>query len=154
MEMVIVLEDDVRFKVESRYINLWDISLSFYFDHSKPYFIHNLHHILKEAESLDWDLLYLGRKRGPGAQDDVEKKVTERITTATYSYWTIGYILKGKAARILIDESPLEKMVPVDEYLPIMYGAHKESRYSRFGSYFLKCWNIPTQKTLLKLVCQ
>ena len=87
---------------------------------------------------MDWDLLYLGRKRGPGAQDDVEKKVTERITTATYSYWTIGYILKGKAARVLIDERPLEKMVPVDEYLPIMYGAHKESRYSRFGSYFIE----------------
>ena len=41
----------------------------------------------------DWDLIYLGRKRGPGAQDDVEKRVTERIVTATYSYWTIGYIL-------------------------------------------------------------
>ena len=140
MEMVIVLEDDVRFKVKGRHLFFSGNTLatSFVDDQLKPYFIHNLHHILKEAESLDWDLLYLGRKRGPGAQDDIEKKVTERITTATYSYWTIGYILKGKAARVLIDERPLEKMVPVDEYLPIMYGAHKESRYSRFGSYFIE----------------
>ena len=109
--MVIVLEDDVRFK---------------------PYFLTELHYVLKEAKDLDWDLLYLGRKRGPGAQDDVEEKVTKRISTATYSYWTIGYIIKGKAAKILIDENPLEKMVPVDEYLPIMYGAHKEGRYAQY----------------------
>ena len=137
MEMVIVLEDDVRFKVKGRRFFFWLVPVLIY-DLIKPYFIHNLHHVLKEAESLDWDLLYLGRKRGPGAQNDVEKKVTERITTATYSYWTIGYILKGKAARVLIDEKPLEKMVPVDEYLPIMYGAHKESAYSRFGSNFMQ----------------
>ena len=71
--MVIVLEDDVRFK---------------------PYFIRELHYLLKEAQTIEWDLIYLGRKRGPGAQNDKEQKVTERITTATYSYWTIGYILK------------------------------------------------------------
>ena len=67
----------------------------------------------------------MGRKRGPGAQDDVEKRVTDRIVTATYSYWTIGYLLRGRAAKVLLDEEPLKKLVPVDEYLPIMYGAHK-----------------------------
>ena len=82
---------------------------------------------MREAReaNLDWDLIYLGRKRGPGAQDDVETRVTERIVSATYSYWTIGYLLRGRAAKILIDEEPLKKLVPVDEYLPIMYGAHK-----------------------------
>ena len=70
-------------------------------------------------------MIYLGRKRGPGAQNDVEKRVTDLLVTATYSYWTIGYILSGRGARILIEEEPLSKMVPVDEYLPIMYGAHK-----------------------------
>lgn len=73
----------------------------------------------------------MGRKRGPGAQDDVERKVTDRIVSATYSYWTIGYLLRGRAAKILLDEEPLKKLVPVDEYLPIMYGAHKESKYAK-----------------------
>ena len=73
----------------------------------------------------------MGRKRGPGAQDDVEKRVTDRIVTATYSYWTIGYLLRGRAAKILLDEEPLKKLVPVDEYLPIMYGAHKGKLYTK-----------------------
>ena len=41
-------------------------------------------------------------------------------------------MLTGRAAKILVDEKPLTKMVPVDEYLPIMYGAHKEDRYNKY----------------------
>ena len=49
---------------------------------------------------------------------------------------------KGSAARTLIDEKPLEKLVPVDEYLPIMYGAHKESKYAKhFGNKSLKAFS-------------
>ena len=40
-------------------------------------------------------------------------------------------MLTGRAAKILVDEKPLTKMVPVDEYLPIMYGAHKEWKYNK-----------------------
>ena len=64
--------------------------------------------------------------------EDEEKMVTEHISTATYSYWTIGYILSGRAAQILVQERPLSKIVPVDEYLPIMYGAHKEDAYNQY----------------------
>lgn len=112
-DIYLILEDDVRFGTN---------------------FVRDLQAIIKEAKTIQggWDLIYIGRKRGPGATDDVEKMVTENISTATYSYWTIGYMLTGKAAKILVDEKPLTKMVPVDEYLPIMYGAHKEDRYNRY----------------------
>ena len=40
-------------------------------------------------------------------------------------------MLTGKGAKMLVDENPLSKMVPVDEYLPIMYGAHKEYKYNK-----------------------
>ena len=41
-------------------------------------------------------------------------------------------MITGSAAQKLIREKPLEKLVPVDEYLPIMYGAHKEDKYNRY----------------------
>jgi collagen beta-1,O-galactosyltransferase len=120
-DIYLILEDDIRFG---------------------PHFTRQIQNILKEAETIDWDLIYVGRKRGPGAAGDVEKMVTENISTATYSYWTLGYIISGKAAKILVDEKPLSKMVPVDEYLPIMYGAHKEDKYNRyFNNRILKAFS-------------
>jgi len=38
-----------------------------------------------------------------------------------YTYWTLAYLLTKEGARRLVQGNPLDKMVPVDEYLPIMY---------------------------------
>jgi len=109
-ETYLVLEDDVRFG---------------------PDFVADLRRTLREAKDIDWDLIYVGRKRGPGADNDVEVMVTESISNVTYSFWTLGYLITGDAAKVLVDEKPLEKLVPVDEYLPIMYGAHKIDSYTK-----------------------
>ena len=39
-----------------------------------------------------------------------------------YTYWTLAYILTKSGAEKLLAGNPLGKMVPVDEYLPIMFG--------------------------------
>lgn len=41
-----------------------------------------------------------------------------------YSYWTIGYILNQSGARKLLDANPLTNLLPVDEFIPIMYDKH------------------------------
>lgn len=41
-----------------------------------------------------------------------------------YSYWTLSYALSFSGATKLLDQQPLTKMVPVDEYLPIMFDRH------------------------------
>ena len=41
-----------------------------------------------------------------------------------YSYWTVGYALTLDGAKKLVAGEPLGKMVPVDEYLPIMFDKH------------------------------
>lgn len=46
------------------------------------------------------------------------------LVRAAYSYWTLGYILSESGARKLLDAMPLGKLVPVDEYLPILSDAH------------------------------
>ena len=85
-ETYLVLEDDVRFG---------------------PDFVADLRTTLREAKDIDWDLIYVGRKRGPGADDDVEVMVTESISNVTYSFWTLGYLITGDAAKVLVDEKPL-----------------------------------------------
>ena len=103
-ENTIVLEDDIRFE---------------------PYFkekISALHNELKRT-NLDWDLIFLGRK--------ILWSVTEPwvegsdlLVHVNYTYWTLGYMLSQDGAKKLVEEMPLKKIVPVDEYLPIMYDKH------------------------------
>ena len=48
------------------------------------------------------------------------------LVYATYSYWTFGYIITLKGAQKLIAGDPLGKMVPVDEYIPVMFDDHSK----------------------------
>lgn len=103
-ESVMVLEDDVRFE---------------------PYFRQKVNYVLNELQKLntEWDLVYLGRKR---MQEQEEPLVegSRNLVHAGYSYWTLGYILSSRGAKKLLAAKPLENMVPVDEYLPILFDKH------------------------------
>jgi len=48
-----------------------------------------------------------------------------------YTYWTLSYLLTLRGAKLLLAGDPLGKMVPVDEYLPIMYGRHPNSTWAQ-----------------------
>ncbi|KFO62069.1 Procollagen galactosyltransferase 1, partial [Corvus brachyrhynchos] len=41
-----------------------------------------------------------------------------------YSYWSLGYALSLRGARKLLAAEPLGKMIPVDEFLPLMFDRH------------------------------
>ncbi|XP_034938620.1 glycosyltransferase 25 family member [Chelonus insularis] len=103
-EKIMVLEDDVKFE---------------------PFFKNKVNFIMDELKALkiDWDLIYLGRKR---MQENEEPFVngSNYLVYAGYSYWTLGYILSGKGAQKLLDAKPLNSLVPVDEYLPILFDKH------------------------------
>lgn len=106
LDKVLVLEDDVRFE---------------------PDFRNQLQHLLQEANALSseypWELIYIGRKRFhsnpvtmvPGAS---------ALAWAEYTYWTLGYAISLRGARKLVSAKPLEKMIAVDEFLPIMFNKH------------------------------
>ena len=55
-----------------------------------------------------------------------EKSVEDAslLVEADYSFWTLGYLLSNSGAKKLLAGDPLGKMVPVDEYLPIMFNKH------------------------------
>lgn len=82
---------------------------------------------------------YLGRKiMQPKKEFFVENM--EHLVYPSYCYWTIGYILTIEGARKLIDAMPLQNLIPVDEFLPIMFDKHP--RYSYLANYKLFCLRI------------
>ena len=66
---------------------------------------------------------YIGRKR---LYIDQESRL-EGLSTLIYpkySYWTLCYMISHSGAKKLLAQRPLQKILPVDEYLPIMFGEH------------------------------
>lgn len=70
-------------------------------------------------------LSYLGRKRLQEKEEE-QVKGTDYLVWAGYSYWTLGYLLSSQGAKKLIAQDPLSTIIPVDEYLPILYDKHPE----------------------------
>ena len=66
---------------------------------------------------------YLGRKRLKYKEEEWVKGA-KTLIWPHYSYWTLSYILSYRGATKLLAQKPLSKMVPVDEYLPIMFNQH------------------------------
>ncbi|XP_011267407.1 glycosyltransferase 25 family member [Camponotus floridanus] len=106
---VMVLEDDVRFE---------------------PFFRQKVNYVLEELSALgiEWDLIYVGRKKLVKSESPVEG--SKFLLHAAYSYWTLGYILSENGARKLIGAMPLGKLVPVDEYLPILSDTHPKEQWA------------------------
>lgn len=46
------------------------------------------------------------------------------LVEADYSYWTLGYALSAQGARKLLAAQAFSKMLPVDEFLPVMFNKH------------------------------
>ncbi|KAM3825288.1 inactive glycosyltransferase 25 family member 3 [Vipera latastei] len=123
LEKSLVLEDDIRFEA---------------------YFKRRLAKLMDELErtQLDWELIYLGRKQ---VNSDKEEAVAEipNLVVPEYSYWTLAYVLSRRGAQKLVEARPLSKILPVDEFLPIMYDKHPNEDYKKhFSSRDLRAFSI------------
>ncbi|KAM4747557.1 procollagen galactosyltransferase 1 [Rhinophrynus dorsalis] len=119
-----VFEDDLRFEI---------------------YFKRRLQNLLDDMEKaeLDWDLIYLGRKRMQVEEPEEPVRGVRNLVVADYSYWTLGYLISLRGARKLLNAEPLGKMLPVDEFLPVMYDKHPISDYSdQFSPRDLKAFSV------------
>lgn len=67
---------------------------------------------------------YVGRKRMQVAQPEVSVEGVNNLVEADYSYWTLGYALSQQGAKKLLAAQPFGKMLPVDEFLPVMFNKH------------------------------
>lgn len=49
-----------------------------------------------------------------------------------YSHWTVAYALSLSGAKKLLADEPLKKLLPVDEYIPIMFDRQPNEYWSSF----------------------
>lgn len=112
LSQVLILEDDVRFE---------------------PNFRNQLRGLLMEATTLSnryrWELIYIGRKRFHSKSMEMVPGASV-LAWADYTYWTLGYAISLSGARKLVSAKPLEKMIAVDEFLPIMFNRHTNPEWS------------------------
>ncbi|NXA43304.1 GT251 galactosyltransferase, partial [Eudromia elegans] len=66
-----------------------------------------------EQEGLDWDLIYIGRKRMQVEHPEESVPRVRNLVVADYSYWTLAYAVSLRGARKLLAAEPLAKMLPV-----------------------------------------
>ncbi|XP_067370636.1 procollagen galactosyltransferase 2 isoform X2 [Channa argus] len=124
LQKVLVLEDDVRFE---------------------PRFKRRLQAIMDDVDKaqLEWDLIYVGRKRMQVQQPEQSVEGVNNLVEADYSYWTLGYALSEQGARKLLAANPLTRMLPVDEFLPVMFDKHPNTQYmSHFEPRDLKAFSV------------
>ncbi|CAJ0943333.1 unnamed protein product, partial [Mesorhabditis belari] len=82
-----------------------------------------------------WDFVYLGRKIN-SAEGEFFVTGHRHLSTIGYSYWTLGYMISLDGAKKLLATEPLKRLLPVDEYLPIMYNKHPNKEWaSNFVGY-------------------
>ncbi|KAJ8345323.1 hypothetical protein SKAU_G00295160 [Synaphobranchus kaupii] len=110
LKVSLVIEDDLRFEV---------------------FFKRRLQNLMEELQSqrLDWDLIYIGRKRMQVDRPEKAVPNIHNLVEADYSYWTLGYMMSLQGAKKLLKAEPLKRMLPVDEFLPIMFDKHPVSDY-------------------------
>lgn len=67
---------------------------------------------------------YVGRKRMQVEHPEKAVPRVRNLVEADYSYWTLAYVLSAQGARKLLAAQPLTRMLPVDEFLPVMFDKH------------------------------
>ncbi|KAM8793865.1 procollagen galactosyltransferase 1 [Eudromia elegans] len=112
LQKSVVFEDDLRFEI---------------------FFKRRLMNLMQdlEQEGLDWDLIYIGRKRMQVEHPEESVPRVRNLVVADYSYWTLAYAVSLRGARKLLAAEPLAKMLPVDEFLPVMFDKHPVSDYMK-----------------------
>lgn len=87
--------------------------------------------LLKE-ETVSWDFMYLGRMK---IWNDKEQ-VCKGIVRPGYSWLSHSYVIKDSGAEKLVNTNFLSSLIPLDEYLPVMYNSHeREDLLEHFKAY-------------------
>uniref|UniRef100_A0A0N4ZVL9 Glycosyltransferase 25 family member n=1 Tax=Parastrongyloides trichosuri TaxID=131310 RepID=A0A0N4ZVL9_PARTI len=124
LNRVIVFEDDIRFSKNATGI---------------------LRHLIYDIDNNKdtWDFIYFGRRKENPKVQEYFVPGHKHLSTVTYSYWTLGYALSYNGAKKLLEGRPLENMMALDEYIPIMYDNHPfEEWKNHFKNRNLKAFTI------------
>lgn len=118
---VLIFEDDIKFE---------------------SYFTDRILTLTHEARKIGgWDLIYIGRKRLQETEEFLPN--SRNFVKVSYTYWTLGYVISLEGAKKLLAAKPLEKLLPVDEFLPIMFDMHANDTWKhQFEPRNLNAWSV------------
>ncbi len=68
---------------------------------------------VEEISNLPYDFVYLGWK-----EMDKSEEIDGKLVKPVYPYWTLAYMIRPEAARVLVNDVIKCNIIPVDEYLP------------------------------------
>ena len=68
---------------------------------------------IEEISQLPYDFVYLGWK-----EMDESEEIDGKLVKPVYPYWTLAYMIRPDAARVLVNDVIKCNIIPVDEYLP------------------------------------
>jgi len=100
-------------------------------------FLQNFDNMLKYILNLDihYDMFYLNRYKLNHLYNlGNEIEVNDNIIIPKYSYNTSSYILTYNGAKKLLNTNLLKHLLPIDEFLPIMYDS--EYPHKKYSCYF------------------
>lgn len=100
-------------------------------------FLMKLYYILEIDFNL-YDLFYLSRNKF--IPDAIEIHITDNIVIPSYSYNANAYIITYKGANKLLKTPILQHLIPVDEFLPIMYDYNYP--HKQYQDIFINCDKI------------
>ena len=79
---------------------------------------------VEEISKLKYDFVYLGWK-----EMDKSKDINDDLVIPVYPYWTLAYMIRPEAARVLVNDVIKCNIIPVDEYLPTKMNEIKVAGY-------------------------
>lgn len=101
---------------------------------------------MDEARKLGgWDFIYFSRASHLKYHYDIIIPNTKTFVKADYSVWANAYVLTLEGAKKLLAAKPLQKLLPVDEFFPIMYDMHYNDTWKQhFQTRNLVAWAFRT----------
>ena len=79
---------------------------------------------IQEISNLPYDFVYLGWK-----EMDKSEEIDGKLVKPVYPYWTLAYMIRPEAARVLVNDVIKCNIIPVDEYLPTMMNQMRVAGY-------------------------
>jgi len=121
LQEVLILEDDIKFE---------------------PYFREHAIQLMEEAHRIGgYDLIYFGRKRLDDNEEFIEQ--SPNFVKVSYTYWTLAYAITLDGAKKLLAAEPLKRLLPVDEFLPIMFDQHPNDTWKfNYENRNLVAWSV------------
>ena len=68
---------------------------------------------IEEISQLPYDFVYLGWR-----EMEESEEIDGKLVKPVYPYWTLAYMIRPDAARVLVNDVIKCNIIPVDEYLP------------------------------------